>query len=67
MEDKVYRHEIKFLLSKMEYNELRLLLDAVMNKDEHMIEHGEYYIRSLYFDSFDNRDYREYMILQPKR
>ncbi len=54
---KVYRSEWKFYLSLGEYHYLKGLLENVMTKDPNMKEKGEYYIRSLYFDSVDNIDY----------
>lgn len=55
---KVYRHELKFLLSQMEYRHLRCLLGALMDKDLNMKKNQDYYIRSLYFDTVTNMDYR---------
>lgn len=53
----VYRSEWKFYISLGEYNYLRSLLQGVMTPDIHMGDRGEYFIRSLYFDSVDNVDY----------
>lgn len=54
----VYRHEDKFLLSPGEAAYLRGLLRGVMQADPH----GEYSIRSLYFDTKDLRDHNEKLL-----
>lgn len=54
---KTYRHELKFLLSMVEYEHLRRLLGALFVKDENMKQGKDYYIRSLYFDTPENKDY----------
>lgn len=59
---KVYRHELKFLLSQMEYRNLQCLLEVLMRKDQYLKNRQEYYIRSLYFDSVTNQDYVGKMI-----
>ena len=53
----VYRSEWKFYISLSEYYYLKDMLSIVMAPDPNMGERGEYYIRSLYFDSVDNMDY----------
>lgn len=59
---RVYRHELKFLLSQMEYENLKYLLRATMCLDEYVEPEGDYYIRSLYFDTMDDADYADKMI-----
>ena len=54
---KVYRSEWKYYISHGEYFYLKELLENVMTKDPNMKKTGQYYIRSLYFDSLDNIDY----------
>lgn len=54
---KVYRHELKFMLSQIEYVNLKCLLAAAMNLDENAQSREEYYIRSLYFDTMTDADY----------
>lgn len=56
---KTYRHELKFLLSRVEYEHLRRLLGALLIRDENMKEGKDYYIRSLYFDTPENKDYHD--------
>lgn len=53
----VYRNEWKFYLNKTEYLYLRDILSKIMPLDPNMGDKGEYFIRSLYFDSVDNIDY----------
>ena len=54
---KVYRSEWKYYISLGEYFYLKELLENIMTKDPNMKKTGQYYIRSLYFDSLDNIDY----------
>lgn len=53
----VKRCEWKFYISLSEYYYLKELLKCVMVPDPNMGDKGEYFIRSLYFDSADNGDY----------
>lgn len=54
----VLRQERKFLITTEEYYRLSDILSNVMNEDSHNGLDG-YQIRSLYFDSLDDRDYEE--------
>lgn len=54
---KVYRHEIKYFISKQDAFLLSRTLSRCMQSDIHMRDRGGYWIRSLYFDNQDNRDY----------
>lgn len=49
-----FRHEMKIEISKMDYFELRMRLGALMKKDENASD-GQYEIRSLYFDTAEDR------------
>ncbi len=51
------RCEKKFYISITEYYYIKQLVQAVMKPDSHMGDSGQYYVRSLYFDSVDNIDY----------
>lgn len=51
----VFRNEIKFLINSAEAEYLRHMLACVMKKDT-FAEEKDYYIRSLYFDTVQNRD-----------
>lgn len=56
--NEVLRQEKKFLISLAQYYELSNRLQEVVKEDPN--NHGEgYTIRSLYFDTVDNRDYQE--------
>ncbi len=56
--NEVLRQERKFLINQLQYYRLSNRLERVMIPDAH--NHGEgYVIRSLYFDSLDDRDYEE--------
>jgi len=55
----MYRHEIKYFISKRQSAELRLFLKRNMALDPNSDETGSYWIRSLYFDTIDNKDYYE--------
>ena len=48
----IWRHEQKFWISKYQYHRLRSAFRAVLYIDKHCYEHGDYNIRSLYFDSY---------------
>lgn len=52
----VYRHEIKYLISKQDTQALSLRLDKLLERDTHALS-DSYIVRSLYFDSINNRDY----------
>ncbi len=54
----VLREEKKFLLNQAEALRLRSQLAAAVHADEHNGADG-YLVRSLYFDSLDNRDFQE--------
>lgn len=54
----VYRHELKYIINSLEAQQLRKMLQYVLSKDIHS-EHRDYYIRSLYFDTIDDKAYVE--------
>lgn len=56
--NEVYRQEKKYFMNLVEMQRLMGLLDQVMIQDPHNGARG-YSIRSLYFDSLDERDYQE--------
>lgn len=55
----INRKEMKYYIHKREACELRQFLRINMNLDSNGDETGDYWIRSLYFDTFDNKDYYE--------
>lgn len=61
MENQVskYRHEVKYYIRKQQAIELKLLLRGTMNLDPNADKTGSYWIRSLYFDTIDNKEYYE--------
>ena len=56
--NEVFRQEKKFLITQKQLYELSFELMHVMQEDPHNCTDG-YPIRSLYFDSLDDRDYQE--------
>lgn len=58
--NEVYRQEEKYLMTLVEMHRLSGLLDSVMIQDSHNGARG-YCIRSLYFDTLNEKDYEEKM------
>lgn len=57
----VRRHEEKYLLAPAQAAALENLLDAVLPRDRYSAG-GAYYIRSLYFDTPENADYKDKLL-----
>lgn len=57
----VRRYEEKYLLSPAQAEVLRGLLDSVLPQDRYSAA-GPYYIRSLYFDTQEDGDYRDKLL-----
>ena len=53
------RHELKYMLTPIQYALLQGRLKWVMQRDKHVLDSGEYFIRSVYFDSPDMLALRE--------
>lgn len=53
----MYRHEIKYYINKRDAYMLMLYLKHFMRPDPNADSNGEYWIRSIYFDTQGNRDY----------
>lgn len=53
-----YRHEYKHEISGSDMLVLRTRLSAIMKRDAHAIN-GKYFVRSLYFDNFQDKALRE--------
>ena len=51
----MYRHEIKYFISKRQAAELRLFLKSSMHRDSNGNSTGSYWVRSQYFDTMGNR------------
>lgn len=67
MEKKVYRHEIKYYINELEYRYLTNMFNSILRRDEFSSEKGDYWIRSLYFDTMCNQAYYEKIIGISKR
>lgn len=52
------RHELKFICSEAQLAVIRSLLQSVTSLDPHTAD-GQYTVRSMYFDTYDNRCYFE--------
>ncbi len=59
MESVPFRHEYKHAISYADAVAVRARALAVMKHDEHTAPNGLYFIRSLYFDNFDDKALRE--------
>lgn len=53
------RHELKYIITPVQYHLLKNRLKAVMQPDSHAGENGEYFIRSIYFDTPDYNAFME--------
>ena len=53
-----YRHELKYLCSAVQLEIIRSRMQGLMRYDNHSLN-GQYTIRSMYFDSYDNRCFYE--------
>ena len=51
---KIFRHELKYFINYHEYHTLRNKLRIIMKQDKHSDEDGNYHIRSLYFDDYND-------------
>lgn len=54
-----FRHELKYFIYDYQYEELRTILNAMMEKDAHTLLNNHYSIRSLYFDDIWGSAYDE--------
>lgn len=54
----VKRREIKYLLNMIEFKKKKQKLSEILTSDPHNTENG-YVVRSLYFDTLDDRDFLE--------
>lgn len=54
---KVLRHEKKYYISYTEYTVLRSILRSTMRPDPYSGDSGDYFVRSVYFDSLTNDNF----------
>lgn len=59
MNDMKLRHELKFYIDYSDYLAIRSRLRAVAKLDPHVGPSGTYFIRSLYFDNYNDKALRE--------
>jgi hypothetical protein len=66
---KKFRHELKYYINQLEYENLRKKLKIVLQQDQHSVDDAGYHIRSLYFDNLYDTDLYEknYGILKRKK
>ncbi|RDY30338.1 polyphosphate polymerase domain-containing protein [Lachnotalea glycerini] len=54
-----YRHELKYIIYDYQYEELKSVLNAMLDQDKHSKLNGQYLIRSLYFDDLIHSAYNQ--------
>ena len=59
MNDMKLRHELKFYIDYSDYLAIRSRLRAIAKLDPHVGPSGTYFIRSLYFDNYNDKALRE--------
>lgn len=57
MNQPIYRHELKYLISNGQLAHLKARLNGLLPLDPHIGEAGRYIVSSLYFDDYYNRCY----------
>jgi len=55
----VQRKEVKYYVNPIQHALLSSLLGALLKRDENSDEYGDYFVRSVYFDSFMTKDFNE--------
>ena len=56
---RTYRHELKFFCSEAELQRIENKIKHICSRDPYVGPEGVYRIRSMYFDTYDSRCYRE--------
>ena len=56
---RTYRHELKFFCTETELQWIEHKIQHICRKDPHVGPEGVYRIRSIYFDTYDSKGYRE--------
>jgi hypothetical protein len=59
MSEKLFRHELKYLINLPDWALLKTRMAGAMRRDENVDETGEYWIRSLYFDDYWNTAFED--------
>ena len=54
-----YRHELKYQVTDAQIQMLKTRINHLLPLDSHVAQTGSYFIRSLYFDDYDNRCLQE--------
>lgn len=54
-----FRHELKYRISEADYMAIRSRAVHIMKRDPHVGESGQYLIRSVYFDNYNDKALRE--------
>lgn len=57
IQNKKFRYEKKYIINKLQFEELKSRLSALLKVDKNTKEDGTYIIRSLYFDDYMNTSY----------
>lgn len=52
-----YRHEIKYFITDYQFMEIKAKLSSFLTVDKNTMEDGTYFIRSLYFDDYNDTSY----------
>ena len=52
--ENIFRHELKYFINFQDYFSLSNKLKVLMKKDKNSNERGDYHIRSLYFDDYND-------------
>lgn len=59
IDNRQYRHEIKYNIDKLQFEEIKTRLAFLLKKDKNVNEKGNYFIRSLYFDDYKNTSFHQ--------
>ncbi len=59
MSVKTFRHELKYYIGQAEYELISRKLALTMDRDRFALRSGKYFIRSLYFDDYENSALQE--------
>ena len=54
-----YRHELKYQVTEAQIQMLKMRIHHLLPLDSHVAQTGSYFIRSLYFDDYDDRCLKE--------